>query len=191
VERDRLEEALWTLGELLSERDQEAGLLVVGGGSLLLLGYVQRPTADVDVVGFAGAAGYAKAVALPEFLARAVDEVGAALGIGPGWLNTGPAGLIDFGLPEGLEERVTVRRYGALELHLPAREDLVCFKLYATVDQGPGSKHVSDLRALDPSRDELIAAARWTRSHDPSTAFASELRAALALFDVAVDDGDL
>lgn len=191
MEHERLEEALATLGDLLAERGQTAAILVIGGSSLLLLGFVERPTADVDVVGFAGPTGYAKADALPEFLAAAVAEVGAALGLGTSWLNTGPAGLIDIGLPDGLERRKSVRRYGSLEIHLPSREDLVCFKLYAAVDQGPRSKHVEDLRALGPSREDLLAAARWTRTHDPSPGFLSELRGALALFDVEVDDGEL
>ena len=191
MERDRLEEALETLGELLAERGHSVGVLVIGGGSLLLLGFVERPTADLDVVGFAGPGGYSKAESLPEFLAAAADDVGRALAIGPGWLNAGPAGLIDFGLPEGLEHRVAVRRYGSLEVHLPAREDLICFKLYAAVDQGPRSKHMADLRALSPSRDELLTAARWTRTHDPSAGFLGELGGALALFDVEVGDGDL
>lgn len=191
MERDQLDEALATLGELLAERGQHAAILVVGGGSLLLLGFVQRPTADVDIVGFAGPAGYAKAEPLPEFLADAVADVGAALGLGPQWLNAGPAGLIDLGLPGGLEHRVSVRRYGSLEVHLPGREDLICFKLYAAVDQGPRSKHMADLRALDPSPEELIVAARWTRSHDPSAGFLAELREALAFLGVEVDDADL
>jgi len=191
MERDRLEDALETLGELLAERGHNVGLLVIGGSSLLLLGYIERPTADVDVVGLVEPAGYMKADELPPFLADAAREVGRALGVGDRWLNVGPAGLIDFGLPDGIAARVTVRRYGSLEIHLPAREDLICFKLYALVDQGPRSKHMDDLRALTPSRDELVAAARWTRSHDPSVGFLGELRAALALFDVEVDDADL
>ena len=86
---------------------------------------------------------------------------------------------------------MTVRRYGSLEIHLPAREDLICFKLYALVDQGPHSKHMDDLRALGPSRVELVSAARWTRTHDPSVGFLGELRGALALFEVEVNHGDL
>ena len=191
MEREHLEEALGTLGDLLAERAQAAEILVIGGSSLLLLGFIDRPTADVDVVGFPGADGYSKAGALPAFLAEAVTDVGDALGLGPRWLNVGPAGLIDFGLPAGLEERVTIRRYGSLEVHLPAREDLICFKLYATVDQGPRSKHLTDLRRLDPSEQELLAAARWTRTHDPSDAFLGELRGALRLLGVEVDHDDL
>ena len=191
MERNRLEDALETLGDLLAERGQSVGLLVIGGSSLLLLGYIERPTADVDVIGLVEPAGYVKADALPQFLADAVGEVGRALGVGDRWLNAGPAGLIDFGLPEGTAERVTVRRYGSLEVHLPARENLICFKLYALVDQGSRSKHMGDLRALAPSRDEFVTAARWTRTHDPSVGFLGELRGALALFDVEVGDGDI
>lgn len=91
MERDPLEETLRTLGELLAERGESIGLLVVGGGSLLLLGFVERPTADVDVVGFVSPSGYRKATELPGFLAEAVDEVGAALGLGARWLNAPPA----------------------------------------------------------------------------------------------------
>lgn len=145
----------------------------------------------LDMVGFAEPGGYCKAESLPAFLAEAVGDVGGALALGPSWLNVGPAGLIDFGLPEGLEHRVAVRRFGALDVHLPAREDLICFKLYAAVDQGPRSKHMDDLHALGPSSDELVAAARWTRTHDTSVGFLAELRSALAYFGVEVDDGDL
>ena len=191
MDLDRLEAALETLGEVLAERGQAVGLLVVGGGSLLLLGLVQRPTADLDVVGFSGPVGYIKADRLPDFLTDAVAEVGAALGLGDRWLNSGPAGLIDFGLPEGIESRVTVREYGGLEVHLPGREDLICFKLYAAVDQGPRSKHVADLRAMEPRDDELLAAARWTRTQDDSSPFLSELCSALTLFGIEVGDADL
>lgn len=191
LEREQLEEALETLGELLQERGQSIGVLAVGGGSLLLLGLVQRPTADIDVVGFTSPAGYVKAEALPGFLSTAVRDVGDALGLGDVWLNSGPAGLIDFGLPHGLEDRVTVRRYGTLEVHVPAREDLICFKLYAAVDLGERSKHFTDLQAMTPTPDELLTAARWTRTHDPSPGFLGELRRILVLLGVEAHDADL
>jgi len=190
-ERDRLDEALATLGALLEERGNHIGVLVVGGGSLLLLGVVERPTADVDIVGFSSVAGYTKADVLPEFLTTAVLEVGDALGLGGAWFNSGPAGLIDFGLPAGLEDRVMVRTYGGLEVHLPAREDLVCFKLYAAVDQGERSKHFADIRALTPTSEQLLNAARWTRTHDPSPGFLVELQRILRLLEVEVSDDDL
>src|SRR6266849_4239871 len=51
------------------------------------------------------------------------------------------------------------------ELRFAGRLDQVHFKLYAMVDQG-GGRHEADLRALHPTRDELIAAARWTMTQD-------------------------
>lgn len=191
MEKKRLEEALATLGDLLAERAQSAEILVIGGASLLLLGFIERPTADVDVVGYSSPDGYIRAEQIPGFLAEAVDDVGQALGLGTRWLNVGPAGLLEFGLPPGLEERISIRRYGSLGVHLPGREDLICFKLYAIVDQGPASKHVADLHRLHPSRQELVAAARWTRTHDPSSAFLGELREALRFLDVEAEDDEL
>ncbi len=189
--RERLDDALATLGALLEERGERAGVLVIGGASLLLLGVIERPTADIDVVGYPSSDGYTKAEQLPDFLATAVRDVGDALGLGPTWFNSGPAGLVDFGLPPGLAGRVTIRTYGTLDVHLPAHEDLVSFKLYAAVDQGERSKHFADLRALAPTREQLLTAARWTRTHDPSPGFLGELRHILALIDVEASDADL
>ncbi|MBA3420299.1 MAG: hypothetical protein H0U12_00080 [Thermoleophilaceae bacterium] len=71
------------------------------------------------------------------------------------------------------------RRYGpALTVHFASRFDQIHFKLYALVDQGPG-QHESDLRHLRPSEQELIAAARWTRTHDPSPGFRDGLERVL------------
>ena len=40
------------------------------------------------------------------------------------------------------------------------------------------------LTALKPTRDELVAAARWSRTHDPSPGYRSVLIAALAALGV-------
>ena len=191
MERERLDVALATLGALLEERGEHISVLAIGGGSLLLRGVVERPTADIDVVGYTSVAGYVKAESLPDFLATAVQDVGDALGLGPAWFNCGPAGLVDFGLPPGLADRVAVRKYGTLEVHIPALEDLICFKLYAAVDLTERSKHFTDLQALAPSAEQLLQAAHWTRTHDPSVGFLRELRRILALLDVEVSDADL
>lgn len=180
-----LEDALIALGALLEERGEHHSFLAIGGGTLLLLGLIERPTADLDVVGEAVEGGYARLDALPPAVAEAVRDVGAAFGLRPDWVNTGPRHLLDFGLPPGLDGRVHLRRYGGLELHLPDRADLICFKLYAAVDQTERAQpHYQDLRAMNPTPDELLAAARWTRTHDPSDPFRQELHRMLRLFGV-------
>jgi hypothetical protein len=65
---------------------------------------------------------------------------------------------------------------------------MVCFKLYAAVDQGSRSRHFQDLRDLEPERDDLLAAARWARSHDPSPGFRSLLVDTLRA--LGVEDAD-
>jgi len=179
LRRDELEEALETLGAVLDGRGLSNGILIVGGSSLLLLGLISRPTADVDVIGLAAHGSYVKADTIPPLLAEAVRDVAVVLELSPNWLNNGPASLMDLGLPEGYEARIERRQYGSLDVHIPSRADLICFKLYAAVDLGPDSRHFQDLEALAPTQSELSTAASWCRSHDPSSAFETEMRAAL------------
>ena len=190
-EVEGLEQALRSLGAVLESRALSYEVLVVGGSSLLLLGFITRPTADLDVVGLADDGIYRSADPLPDPLAAAVADVGLALGLAPNWLNAGPASLMDLGLPVGFEERVTIRRYGSLAIHLAGRTDLICFKLYAAVDQGPRSKHFADLQELAPTRDELLVAAQWTLTHDTSSGYRGELVKALTVFAMGTDDADL
>jgi len=188
-----LESALRSLGAVLEGRGLSCGVLVAGGSSLLLLGFIDRPTADLDVIGMTQGDRYVKAATIPEPLAAAASDVGAALGLAANWLNNGPASLFDFGLPEGFETRVSVLRYGTLDVHVMGRFDLLCFKLYAAVDQSGlrESKHLVDLRALEPTPQELRRAALWTRTHDPSEGFNQELIKVLARLELEPGDGDL
>ena len=57
-------------------------------------------------------------------------------------------------------------------------------KLYAAADDAPGGRHLQDLRALGPTRDELLAAARWAMTHDPSDGFRSMLVGVLATLEI-------
>jgi hypothetical protein len=75
---------------------------------------------------------------------------------------------------------VSTRRFGGLIVHIAGRFDQICFKLYASVDQGPRSKHAADLKRLNPSSLELEGAAAWCTTHDPSAGFAEQLALALA-----------
>jgi len=152
---EALEEALRSLGAVLQQRRTPYSLLVVGGSGLLLLRLIDRPTGDLDVVGLADNGNYVKVEVLPRPLAEAALQVAQALDLPDDWLNTGPASLMDFGLPAGWEERIEVRQYGGLEVHIPSRFDQVCLKLYAAVDRGPDDKHFKDPQLLEPQPEEL------------------------------------
>lgn len=85
--------------------------------------------------------------------------------------------------------RVVTRQYGpALVVHFGERIDQIYFKLFAMVDQGGGG-HETDLRALDPTVAELIAAARWSITQDPSPGYKAVLVQALRY--LGVDNADL
>ena len=186
---ERADELLFALGEQLAAASQQFDLVVIGGSALLALGLVERATRDVDVLALAGAEGLIPADPLPEALAEARDRVAQDFGLPAGWLNPGPTELLRFGLPDGFLSRVETRTYGpALTVLYAGRLDQVHFKLYAMVDQGAG-RHEADLRALEPTREELLSAARWTRTHDPSEGFRQELVAVLA--HLGVTDADL
>jgi len=148
------------VGDLLADRGLSFEVYAVGGGSLLLLGLIDRPTKDLDLVAVVRGGVFSSAAPLPVALKQASVEVAALVGIDEDWLNAGPADLLRFGLPSGYEARMVTRRFGGLTVHLAGRFDQICFKLYAAVDQGPRSKHTADLRRLQPGRDEFMAAAR-------------------------------
>ena len=175
---ERLNEALSLLGERLRLVATEPHELVVcGGSSLIARGYVSRVTRDVDVVARrVRGESIISARPLPAELLDAAARVAADLGLPPSWLNNGPADLFEMGLPEGFSSRLQSHVYGThLTIWFIGRIDQIHFKLYAAADQGPG-QHVDDLLALRPTSDELLAAARWTFSHDVSPGFRDVVR---------------
>lgn len=185
-----LGELLSQVGDLLADRAAPIEAVAIGGGGLMLLGLISRPTRDIDLVAVLENGILRRAAPMPPALQAAVEDVARLRGIDPHWMNAAPSGLMDQGLPAGFMARTERRIYGSLTLHLASRVDQVAFKLYAAVDQGPGSKHVSDLQMLAPTRAELLDAARWARTHDPSDGFRSMLLQVLALFG-AENDGSL
>ena len=114
MDSSQLESALSALGEILAARRLDYRLAVVGGGSLMLLGELDRPTRDLDVVASIGQDGYVSAEPLPGELVQAVADVAAALGLESDWLNPGPTSLLELELPTGFAERAEVRRFGGL-----------------------------------------------------------------------------
>ena len=102
--------------------------------------------------------------AVERAIVRVADAHPELKSSGISWVNLGPKGLLDFGLPPGCTERLTPRTIGThLTLRLPDRRDLIAFKLFAAPDATHGRQvvHKSDLRALSPSEEELRFAIDW------------------------------
>lgn len=106
-------------------------LVSCGGASLNLMGWVSRSTSDVDILCVAqvDATGKVKllpGVPLPPRFIGLIAEVGQEMGIDEEWLNLGPAPLMEFGLPPGLEDRLTRTSFGpCLALHVVGRLDQI------------------------------------------------------------------
>jgi hypothetical protein len=150
---------------------------------------VKRATRDVDLLAIANAGELRLAEPLPQALLAARAAVAADFGLDENWLNPGPTDLLKWGLPEEFMSRVVTRSYGsALVVHFAGRFDQIHFKLFAMVDQG-GGRHETDLRALNPTRGELVVAARWSITQDPSPGYRSVLQDALHV--LGVNDADL
>lgn len=187
--RDAAERLLSALGEQLAAVGQRYELVVIGGSGLLALGIIERSTRDVDLLALRSDDELGSAKPMPAALEAARNRVARDFSLPADWLNPGPTDLLDFGLPDGFIDRLERRDYGqALTVYFASRYDQIHFKLYALVDQGPG-KHEDDLRALSPTEEELAAAARWSRSHDPSEGYAQILGEVLA--HMGVKDVDL
>ena len=181
-DKREIEKILNALGEQLDAMSAVIPELVVCGGSALnILGFVSRTTKDVDVVAFAerltnGSINLAKSEPLPLKLVEAMKKVSRDFDLPENWLNPGPTSAVDFGLPEGLMERVETKKFSAsLTIHFLSRYDQICFKLYAAVDQGIG-KHYNDLLLLEPNANELEKAAQWSMSHDVSEGYRQSVK---------------
>jgi hypothetical protein len=161
-------------------------LVSCGGASLNLMGWISRSTSDVDIICVAEI-GPSNEVKLrpetplsPEFI-KLVAEVGRELGLKEEWLNFGPAPLVDFGLPPGLERRLERKEYGrCLALHLISRLDHIHLKIYAVMDpQTRQETHLGDLLELEPNEAEVKAAVDWLLNRKTSSNFRRKLKQVL------------
>jgi len=174
---DQLENALTLLGERLHLAGLPSQEIVIcGGTSLIARGFVSRATKDVDILARrTEGTEFVSARELPEEFLEAAARVAIDLGLPENWINSGPVDLFEMGMPEGFMARMSPKRYGHLTAWYIGRIDQIHFKLYASVDQGPG-RHFNDLVALQPTGDELLAAARWAMTHDVSEGFRTMMK---------------
>lgn len=176
---DQLTEVLTALGEQLEAAGESAGLLVVGGAALGLLGWVRRTTGDVDVIAQfdpTDRSELREVDEFPEALRRAASTVARDFGLPRDWLNPEIAAQWKQGLPDSILEGVEWRIYGALVVGLVGRQTLISLKLYAAVDQGPESVHYQDLVELSPSDGELNRARSWVLGQDTGPDFPDLVR---------------
>ena len=173
-----LSEAVDALGEILAAQGESAVVVVVGGTAMIVQGFVERATSDVDIIAIArdinaGRQGTIEPPEpLPESLVPAISRVARDFNLPDDWMNTTAGLQWKTGLPPGFADRIHWRQYGGLWLGLADRHDLILMKLYAAVDsEGPSSVHYQDVLALKPTHDEIDAAAIWARSQDTSPEF--------------------
>jgi len=184
-----LENALIMLGQRLSRAKQHYEVVAIGGASLVLLGYIDRTTKDLDLVAIMEAGCLMSAKHLPQGLLKEITAVGTALELGEHWVNGGPTALLEAGLPEGFKNRLVIRKYEGLTVHFAGRLDQICFKLYAAVDQGPSSKHFADLKRLQPTSSELLTAEKWCLTQDVSSEFSLMLAQASSALGAEYGNG--
>lgn len=175
IDSATLHRALTLLGELLEVRGHPPQSFVVcGGSSLLALGLVRRTTTqDLDILAKIEGDTLVTPRPLPLWLTEAANDVGRQLDLPEKWFNAQVAEetLFSCGLPPGLQQRLTIQRYGSkLWIGFIGRRDQIFLKLHAAVDRD-GGRHLQDLLDLNPTADELLDAANWTRTQDPSEGF--------------------
>lgn len=124
-----------------------------------------RVTQDVDAIAVAeaGDARPKSVHLLPPPLADAVRDVAEALGLESDWLNVAVGAFVPPLEVEDVLPNAASHTYGALRVTIANRVNLAKLKLYAAVDEGSGSVHEGDLRALDLSLEEVDLVVRWYR----------------------------
>ncbi len=139
---------------------------------------MNRTTKDVDVLAIVKRnKGNFRIIRadFPSWFKEAIRKIARDFDLPQNWMNSGPTSMVDLGLPAGLANRLIKKNYGDnLTVYYVSRFDQIHFKLYASVDRG--GYHVDDLLSLNPTIDEIEAAARWSMTHDVSEGYKMMLK---------------
>ncbi len=175
LSKDNLDEILSALDrQIKALGGSSVSLAVCGGTALFALGLVLRTTKDIDVLGTVskehGVISVRKIDKFPDFLIKAAGIVQRDFRLPARWLNKGPTSQVESGLPQGFEERLVEKPYGEyLSIYYISRRDQIYFKFYAAVDRD--DYHEDDFFKLNPSEEEIHAAAKWVLTQDVSSGF--------------------
>src|SRR5258706_3502090 len=166
--------------------------VVCGGAAMALQNLNMRLTVDVDVLGQWDST-LMELIQLTDFpekvktcIRRVVESHPELSGFKTNWVNLGPKQLAAIGLPKGFAQRLTPIKFGkTLTLRLLDRVDLLPLKLYAASDEfSPRQEiHFQDLKALNPTFDELDEGINWMRSLEDFEERRTELRTVLGRLD--------
>ncbi len=146
--------------------------VVIGGSALGLMGVIQRPTQDFDIL----------VPELPPPIAAAARDFAEAqrkadVDLIDDWLNNGPMQLGNV-LPTGWKERLQRIFEGqALLLSTLGRADLLKSKLFALCDRGTD---LPDCIALAPTAEELAECMPWLEAQDGNPLWPAHVRATVA-----------
>lgn len=146
--------------------------VVIGGSALGLMGIIDRPTRDFDIL----------VPELPPAIASAARDFAkaqrmAGVELLDEWLNNGPMQLGDV-LPVGWRERVLrVFEGQVLVLSTLGRSDLLKSKLFALCDRGTD---LPDCIALAPTPHELAECVPWLEVQDGNELWSAHVRATVA-----------
>ena len=152
-----LDQALQALGDILLQRRLSFEIVAVGGSGLLLLGFIDRPTRDLDVVALVEEGRYVPARPLPAVLAEAVTDVADILGLPPDWVNAGPTDLLSSAcLRASTSASIRTVRRARPPPRRPLRPDL----LKAVRGSGSGAQKQAHGRLATPRSHGRRAAPR-------------------------------
>ena len=146
--------------------------VVIGGSALALMGIIQRPTRDFDIL----------MPELPAAIASAARDFAKAqrksgVDLIDDWLNNGPMQLGDV-LPPGWRERAQrVFEGQSLVLSTLGRPDLLKRKLFELCDRGTD---LLDCIALAPTAEELAECVPWLEQQDGNELWPAHVRATAA-----------
>jgi len=187
-DRADVERALTELGRQMALRDADPVIvLCCGASALCVVGALSRRTLDVDAVATIGPKG--EIIAVEEFspeMNEAIAAVGLSLALNPSWFNLAAAAVLARGLPPGALSRSANHSidFGpCLTVRFMDRIDLIALKMSAALDPLEGRRHIEDLVAIDPTREELKHGADWIGAWPSSASFKQAFQRLLEGFD--------